>query len=106
MDEQEFTQFSQQGFNRVPVVLETLADLDTPLSVYLKLGNLPYSYLLRELPELLFVHDHSRHYDRIAGTADRRMASARATRQSVGANGATNRLEGGSESCVREGGES
>ena len=49
MDEQEFRQFSQQGFNRVPVVLETLADLDTPLSVYLKLGNLPYSYLLESV---------------------------------------------------------
>ena len=49
MDEQEFRQFAQQGFNRVPVVLETLADLDTPLSVYLKLGNLPYSYLLESV---------------------------------------------------------
>lgn len=49
MDEQQFRQFAQQGFNRVPVVLETLADLDTPLSVYLKLGNLPYSYLLESV---------------------------------------------------------
>ena len=49
MDEPEFRQFAQQGFNRVPVVLETLADLDTPLSVYLKLGNLPYSYLLESV---------------------------------------------------------
>ncbi len=31
---------------RVPVVVETLADLDTPLSVYLKLADGPYSYLL------------------------------------------------------------
>ncbi|RPG27923.1 MAG: anthranilate synthase component I [Gammaproteobacteria bacterium TMED92] len=33
-------------YKRVPVVYETLADLDTPLSVYLKLANGPYSYLL------------------------------------------------------------
>jgi anthranilate synthase component 1 len=33
-------------YQRVPVVVETLADLDTPLSVYLKLANGPYSYLL------------------------------------------------------------
>ena len=33
-------------YPRVPVVLETLADLDTPLSVYLKLADQPYSYLL------------------------------------------------------------
>ena len=31
---------------RIPIVLETLADLDTPLSVYLKLAAGPYSYLL------------------------------------------------------------
>ncbi|MBC8008226.1 MAG: anthranilate synthase component I, partial [Prolixibacteraceae bacterium] len=49
MTEQEFTQFATQGFNRIPVVLETFADLDTPLSVYLKLANKPYSYLLESV---------------------------------------------------------
>ena len=34
------------GGRRVPVVHEVLADLDTPLSVYLKLADAPYSYLL------------------------------------------------------------
>ena len=33
-------------YRRVPIVHETLADLDTPLSVYLKLARGPYSYLL------------------------------------------------------------
>ena len=33
-------------YRRIPVVVETLADLDTPLSVYLKLADDPYSYLL------------------------------------------------------------
>ena len=33
-------------YRRVPVIHEALADLDTPLSVYLKLARGPYSYLL------------------------------------------------------------
>ena len=37
---------AQSTYRRIPVVLETLADLDTPLSVYLKLADGPYSYLL------------------------------------------------------------
>lgn len=37
---------SAPTYQRIPVVVETLADLDTPLSVYLKLAKGPYSYLL------------------------------------------------------------
>jgi len=37
---------SKLVYHRIPVVVETLADLDTPLSVYLKLAEGPYSYLL------------------------------------------------------------
>ncbi|MGH8709879.1 MAG: anthranilate synthase component I [Burkholderiales bacterium] len=49
MTESEFKALATQGFNRVPLVLETFADLDTPLSVYLKLANQPYSYLLESV---------------------------------------------------------
>jgi anthranilate synthase component I len=49
MTENEFKQFAAQGYNRIPVVLETFADLDTPLSIYLKLANQPYSYLLESV---------------------------------------------------------
>ena len=42
----EFERLAQEGYNRIPVVEEFLADLDTPLSVYLKLAAGPYSYLL------------------------------------------------------------
>ncbi len=49
MTESEFKALAAQGFNRIPVVLETFADLDTPLSVYLKLANQPYSYLLESV---------------------------------------------------------
>ena len=37
------------AFNRVPVSRRVLADLDTPLSVYLKLAAAPYSYLLESV---------------------------------------------------------
>lgn len=37
---------SDTKYLRVPIVEEALADLDTPLSVYLKLAAGPYSYLL------------------------------------------------------------
>ncbi len=49
MTEAEFKRFAAQGTNRVPVVLETCADLDTPLSVYLKLANRPNTYLLESV---------------------------------------------------------
>ncbi len=44
-----FAALARQGYNRIPVTLELLADLDTPLSVYLKLANKPYSYLLESV---------------------------------------------------------
>ncbi len=49
MTEAEFNQLAQQGYNRIPLILDTFADLDTPLSIYLKLANQPYSYLLESV---------------------------------------------------------
>src|SRR3954463_3116188 len=49
MTEQEFLAQGRAGFNRVPLHLETLADLDTPLSIFLKLANRPNSYLLESV---------------------------------------------------------
>ena len=49
MTEAEFTRLAQAGYNRIPLVLETFADLDTPLSIYLKLANKPYTYLLESV---------------------------------------------------------
>lgn len=43
------TQLAERGFNRVPVVREVLADLETPLSSYLKLARGPYSYLFESV---------------------------------------------------------
>jgi anthranilate synthase component I len=49
MTEVEFNRLAAAGYNRVPIVLETFADLDTPLSIYLKLAARPYSYLLESV---------------------------------------------------------
>lgn len=49
INQTEFNALSAQGYNRIPLVLETFADLDTPLSLYLKLANQPFSYLLESV---------------------------------------------------------
>lgn len=49
INESEFNALAAQGYNRIPLVLETFADLDTPLSLYLKLANQPFSYLLESV---------------------------------------------------------
>ncbi len=49
INQTEFQQLASQGYNRIPLVVETFADLDTPLSLYVKLANQPYSYLLESV---------------------------------------------------------
>src|SRR6266581_4856366 len=49
MTEKEFLALAGAGYNRIPLHLETLADLDTPLSIYLKLANRAGSYLLESV---------------------------------------------------------
>jgi len=49
MTEAEFQRLAAQGFNRVPLIAETFADLDTPLSLYLKLANRSNTYLLESV---------------------------------------------------------
>jgi anthranilate synthase component 1 len=49
MTEAYFNRLAAEGYNRIPVTLETFADLDTPLSIYLKLANGPYTYLLESV---------------------------------------------------------
>ncbi|MCY3814474.1 MAG: anthranilate synthase component I [Gammaproteobacteria bacterium] len=45
MNQQEFDALASRGYSHIPVVHEILADLDTPLSAYLKVADAPYSYL-------------------------------------------------------------
>jgi anthranilate synthase component 1 len=45
----QFQQHASNGHTRIPVVREVLSDLDTPLSVYLKLADAPHTYLLESV---------------------------------------------------------
>jgi anthranilate synthase component I len=49
MKQSEFDQLATEGYNRIPLSREVLADLDTPLSAYLKLADAPYSYLFESV---------------------------------------------------------
>ncbi|HAI68391.1 MAG TPA: anthranilate synthase component I, partial [Gammaproteobacteria bacterium] len=49
MTPEQFANLAAEGYNRIPLIREALADLDTPLSVYLKLANGPYSCLLESV---------------------------------------------------------
>ena len=49
MTREEFLRLAAAGYNRIPMAIETLADFDTPLSLYLKLADAPYSYLLESV---------------------------------------------------------
>mgnify|MGYP000887808851 CR=1 FL=1 len=49
LSESHFNRLAAEGYNRIPITLETFADLDTPLSIYLKLAASPYSYLLESV---------------------------------------------------------
>jgi anthranilate synthase component 1 len=49
MTPEKFKQLADAGYNRIPVTREVLADLDTPLSTYLKLANSRYSYLFESV---------------------------------------------------------
>ncbi|HWP01427.1 MAG TPA: anthranilate synthase component I [Methylococcus sp.] len=49
MTPEQFQTYAEQGYNRIPVTRRVLADLDTPLSAYLKLAERPYSYLFESV---------------------------------------------------------
>ena len=49
MTEVEFRALAREGYNRIPLTVEAFADLDTPLSLYLKLANEPFTYLLESV---------------------------------------------------------
>ena len=53
ISELEFKSLSAQGFNRIPLMVEAFADLETPLSLYLKLAHSSqggkYSFLLESV---------------------------------------------------------
>ncbi len=46
---EQFQRFAADGHTRIPVVREVLSDLDTPLSVYLKLADGAHTYLFESV---------------------------------------------------------
>jgi len=49
MTPEQFEALAAEGYNRIPLMCEVLADLDTPLSVYMKLADGPHSYLFESV---------------------------------------------------------
>ncbi|MBA2779281.1 anthranilate synthase component I [Billgrantia kenyensis] len=49
MTPERFDELAKAGYNRIPVTREVLADLDTPLSTYLKLADEPWTFLLESV---------------------------------------------------------
>ena len=48
-DEREFEELKQQGYNLIPVAREIAADLETPVSAFLKIARGDYSFLLESV---------------------------------------------------------
>jgi len=49
MAPEQFQRYAEQGYNRIPLARQILADLDTPLSAYLKLADAPFTYLFESV---------------------------------------------------------
>ncbi|AGS38764.1 anthranilate synthase component I [Cycloclasticus zancles] len=49
MTPEKFKQYADQGYSKIPLMKTILADLETPLSAYMKLANGPYSYLFESV---------------------------------------------------------
>ena len=49
MNPQDFAALAAQDYNRIPVSLEVLADLETPISAYRKLAEGPYSFFFESV---------------------------------------------------------
>ena len=49
MNEETFEQLAAEGFNRIPIAREVLADTETPLSTYLKLAKGTHSYFFESV---------------------------------------------------------
>ncbi|MFZ9496327.1 MAG: anthranilate synthase component I, partial [Candidatus Methylopumilus sp.] len=45
----QFNAYKNEGFNFIPLVKSFDVDDETPLSIYQKLANLPFSYLLESV---------------------------------------------------------
>lgn len=46
---EEFSRYAQQGFTHIALHRQVLADMETPLSTYVRLANAPYSFLFESV---------------------------------------------------------
>ena len=49
MQQSQFNKLIHEGFNHIPLSKEIIVDTDTPLALYLKLSNTPFSYFLESV---------------------------------------------------------
>ena len=49
MQQSQFNNLVDQGFNHIPLSREVVVDTDTPLALYLKLANTPFTYFLESV---------------------------------------------------------
>ena len=49
MKQSQFNSLVDKGFNHIPLFKEVIVDTDTPLALYLKLANTPFSYFLESV---------------------------------------------------------
>ena len=49
MQQSQFNNLVNQGFNHIPLSREVVVDTDTPLALYLKLANTPFTYFLESV---------------------------------------------------------
>ena len=56
MQKSKFNILINEGFNHIPLSKEIVIDTETPLALYLKLANNPYSYFLESVQGLSLIH--------------------------------------------------
>ena len=49
MQHTQFNKLADEGFNHIPLSREVVVDTDTPLALYLKLANTPFTYFLESV---------------------------------------------------------
>ena len=49
MQHSQFNSLKERGFNHIPLSREVVVDTDTPLALYLKLANTPFTYFLESV---------------------------------------------------------
>ncbi|MFK7857050.1 MAG: anthranilate synthase component I [Granulosicoccus sp.] len=49
MTPSDFERYCAEGFTRIPISCELIADLDNPLSTFMKVADLPYSFLFESV---------------------------------------------------------